>query len=150
MEAELERIESKTPMVGVDMSRYEASDPLEATTDQKAARDLLRAAYTNSSYLTKRLQALDLLEQFGKNAWLVANSQLEDMLREVERELADCRGSVEAVNRERKGAQERGRGALEGNERAWREGVGRVVETDVAVAEVEGRWREKLRGQVQR
>jgi pre-mRNA-splicing factor SPF27 len=126
-------------MSGIDLSRYEASP-------DTADTSTLKAAYTNSAYLTKRLQALELLDQFGKNAWLVANSQLEDMLREVEKELVETRGSVEGVNRERKGVQEGGRGQLEGGERLWREGVGRVVETEVAVGEVEGRWREGLRG----
>lgn len=92
-----------------------------------------------------RLQALELLERFGRNAWLVGNDTLEGLLGEVERELVGCREGVERVCRERKGVQEGGRGELEEGERAWREGVGRVVETEVEVGVLEGRWRGVLR-----
>lgn len=82
----------------------------------------------------------------GKNAWLVGNAQLEDLLRGVEKELVETRESAEAVNRERKGRQEAGRGEMEGLEEGWRRGVGRVVEVEVEVGRVEGRRREVLRG----
>lgn len=75
----------------------------------------------------------------------MANSQLEDILRDVERELMEVRARTEGVNRERKGVQEGGRGALEGGEREWRVGVGRVVEVQLGVGEREGEWREVLR-----
>ena len=123
------------------MSRYESST--ETLTPDASA---LKAAYSNSSYLTLRLQALELLEQFGKNAWLVANDQLESILREVERELVETREATTEINRERKRAQEEKRGELEGSERAWRAGVGGLVEVQVATGEVERKWRERLRG----
>lgn len=75
----------------------------------------------------------------------MANSQLEDILRDVERELVEVRARTEGVNREREGVQEGGRGALEGGEREWREGVGRVVEVQLGVGEREGEWRGVLR-----
>ena len=50
------------------------------------------------------------------------------------------------LNRERKRAQEGSRGLLEGGERVWREGVGGLVQVQVATGEVEGRWRDRLRG----
>lgn len=93
------------------------------------------------------MQALELLEEFGKNAWLVGNAQLEDVLRGVERELVEVREKTEEVNRERKGVQEGGRAGLEGGEREWREVVGRVLEVQVGIAEKEREWRERLRGE---
>lgn len=71
---------------------------------------------------------------------------MEDVLRGVERELVGTREAVEAVNRGRKGEQEGERAELEGGERGWREGVGRVLEVMVGVGEVEGEWRGVLRG----
>ncbi len=139
--SELERVAAKEPLKAIDLSRYEASTETSAP-DASA----LKAAYTNSSYLTLRLQSLELLEQFGKNAWLVANDQLESILRGIEKELVETREATTEVNRERKRAQEGRRGELEGGERAWREGVGGLVEVQVATGEVERRWREKLRG----
>lgn len=76
----------------------------------------------------------------------MGNSQLEDVLRGVERELVETRERTEGVCRERRGGQEGGKGALEGGGREWREGVGRVAEVLVGVGVREGEWRERLRG----
>lgn len=141
IEAELERVAAKEPLSAIDLKRYEAN-----TETSSSDASALQRAYINSSYLTLRLQALELLEEFGKNAWLVANDQLESILREVEKELVETREATTEVNRERKRAQEGRRGELEGGERAWREGVGGLVEVQVATGEVERRWRERLRG----
>ncbi|KAL6721446.1 hypothetical protein ACLMJK_000549 [Lecanora helva] len=146
IESELNRIASKTPLSAIDLSRYEASPTPSSDTSPSDAKQILQAAYTNASYLTLRLQALELLEQFGKNAWLVGNSQLEDVLRDVEKELVETRERTEVVNRERKGMQEGARGRLDAAGEEWRTGVGRVIEVSVAVKEKEGEWREKLKG----
>lgn len=141
MQSELDRVAAKEPLKAIDLDRYEANT--EAPTPDASA---LKAAYTNSSYLTLRLQALELLEEFGKNAWLVANDQLESILRQVEKELVETREATTEVNRERKRVQEGRKWELEGGERAWRQGVGGLVEVQVATGEVERKWRERLRG----
>ncbi|MCJ1273869.1 hypothetical protein MMC21_001662 [Puttea exsequens] len=142
---ELSRVQKEERLTAIDLSRYEAPPLLSPSIPAPSALQALKAAYTNSAYLTKRLQALELLEQYGKNAWLVGNAQLEDVLRGVEREVVECRGRVEEVNRERRGAQEGGKGRLEGGERVWREEVGRALEAEVAAGEVEAEWRRVLR-----
>lgn len=140
IQTELDRVAASEPLKAIDLHRYEAG-----AETSNADASALNAAYTNSSYLTLRLQALELLEQFGKNAWLIANDQLESTLREVEKELVETREATMELNRERKRVQEGRRGELEGGERAWREGVGGLVEVQVATGEVESRWRERLR-----
>ena len=75
------------------------------------------------------------------------NSQLEDVLREYERELVETKEAVTAVNRERKGVQEGARGEVEGLERSWREGVRRVLEVEVGVMGLEREVRGALRGE---
>ncbi len=72
---------------------------------------------------------------------------MEDVLRGLEKELVETKQRTEEINRERKGAQEGGRATMEGCERAWREGVGRVVEVQLGISEAEERWREELRRQ---
>ena len=88
-----------------------------------------------------------MLDAYGKNAWLVGNAQLEDLLGAVERELVGVREEVEATNRERKRLQEDGRRALEGAEESWRSGVGGLVEVLVAGKELEEKVRRRLRGE---
>lgn len=120
------------------MSRYEAPEPPAPSSSSGAAPDLdawretLRKAYTASHHLSTRHENLALLEENGKNAWLIGNSQLEDVLRELERELAETRAAVEEVNRQRKTAQEAGRGELIGLEESWKRGVGAVLDVEVA------------------
>jgi len=75
---------------------------------------------------------LALLEKYGKNSWLIGNSQLEDILRGLEKELAETKAEIDGVVIERKNAQEAVGGEVKGLEEAWRRGVGRVLETEVA------------------
>ncbi|KAL9014580.1 MAG: hypothetical protein Q9180_008937, partial [Flavoplaca navasiana] len=140
-QAEQDRIAAKEPLTGIDLSRYEldSSDPSSPPLSTSTQNKLQEAYYTSSTYLHSLSQHLTLLDKYGKNAWLVGNSQLEDLLRRTEKELAGTREEVERVNGERKRVQEGAKGEMEGLERGWREGVGKVVEVEIAVAELEGR-----------
>lgn len=73
-----------------------------------------------------------MLEEYGKNAWLISNSQLEDILRDLERELSERKEAVENVNRARKAAQENSRAELVGLEEAWKQRVGKIIEVQLA------------------
>lgn len=73
------------------------------------------------------------------------NSQLEDVLRRLEKEVLESKEEVEAVNRERKKEQEGKRDEIEGLERNWREGIGRVLEVGVGVGEVENAMRDAMK-----
>lgn len=84
---------------------------------------------------------LSLLETYGKNAWLVSNSQLEDVLRDLEKEVATTKMELEDLERERRSRQGAVGGELEALEKSWREGVGRCIEVQVAA---EGLRREVL------
>lgn len=92
----------------------------------------LRQAYTSHAYLSGRQMNLALLERYGKNAWLVGNSQVEEELRTLEKELAETRRQGEEVDEQRRRAQETVSGELEGLEEAWRNGIGRAIEAEVA------------------
>ena len=140
-EAEQARVASELPLSAIDTSRYEELDAPESA-DHKSPeylaqwKDTLRKAYASSTYLQSRLINLSLLEAYGKNAYLISNSQLESMLRSLEAELASTQAEVEQVNKSRKQVQEDVRGEMEGLEQSWKTGVGRVVEVEVAGEEV--------------
>jgi pre-mRNA-splicing factor SPF27 len=148
-EKELLRIAADTPLNAIDLSRYEAQEPPPTSPGSDTRhpetlqrwREALSKAYTAHAYLRARQDNLQLLEQFGKNSWLVGNAQAEDVLRDLERELARRRTEIDGVVVERKGAQEAVQGEVRGLEEAWRRGVGRVLETEVAA---EGLRREVL------
>lgn len=63
---------------------------------------------------------------------MIGNSQLEELLRGLEVELAETKGEVEAVNRQRKLAQEAGKGELIGLEETWKRGVGAILDVELA------------------
>ncbi|RPB24558.1 hypothetical protein L211DRAFT_807841 [Terfezia boudieri ATCC MYA-4762] len=133
IQAELSRVASEQPLTGgIDLSRYDPGDSPPPPTDTAAITSLL----TSSHHLATRNTNLNLLNVFGKNAWLIHNAQLEDELRACEAELVALKGECDVVNKERKGAQETVRGEMERLERRWREGVGRVLQTEVAAEEV--------------
>lgn len=92
----------------------------------------LKQAYTSSEYVQARLTQLGLLEKFGKNAWLVGNSQLEDVLKRIETDLAHVRKQHEEVDALRRTQQESVHGEIKTLEETWKRGVGRVLETEVA------------------
>ena len=130
---------------GVDMSRYSALPTLPPTSaSSEQAQQALRQSRINATYLRLRNEQLELLEKYGRNAWLVGNDTLESILREKEKGLVETRGAVEEVNRGRKAGQiERGEGeeGVLGLEKRWRDGVGRGIEVGVAVRGVEERLR---------
>ncbi|KAI9670476.1 MAG: hypothetical protein M1817_004343 [Caeruleum heppii] len=149
VEAELSSVASGQPLEGgIDTARYEALEPptTAPTSDEDRPavleewRTALQQAYVSSTHLQNRVTNLSLLSQFGKNAWLIGNAQLEDILRTLEQELVETRGQTDEVNRQRKAAQESRRGEMEALEQSWQSGVGRVIETEVAA--------EKLRQEI--
>lgn len=148
IEQEHQRIAAGTKAPpAIDLSRYEALEPPPATdptSDETRPevleqwKETLRKAYTSSTYLQSRLQNLSLLETYGKNAWLISNSQLEDILKSLETELANTKAEVEQVEAVRRNQQEAVAGEVRGLEEAWRKGVGRMIETEVAAEGVRG------------
>ncbi|KAI9813179.1 MAG: hypothetical protein M1826_002542 [Phylliscum demangeonii] len=135
-----------TKMVGgIDTSRYEALDPPPTRPPHDpgqcpapppptdAYRTLIRQGAITAGHLESRVAHLALLDRFGKNAWLVANMQLEQVLARAEQELLATQAATEDVLRARKRAQvEHGQAECEALQLAWRTGVGRVLETEAA------------------
>lgn len=135
---ELERIGSSTSLTAIDLTRYESS-----TTSTTPTQEALQRAQIAHTYLTLRSRDLSLLERFGKNAWLISNSQTEDVLRSLEQELEETKREIDTLVVERRNAQQAVRGEIESLGSAWRRGVGRTIETEAAA---EGVRREVLRG----
>lgn len=138
VQQELDRKATGAPLTGgIDLTRYEAPEPPTRTSDTDAPdlaewRETLQKAYMSSSHLTKRLDNLSLLEEYGKNAWLIGNSQLEELLRGLEKELAETKTASEEVNKQRKIAQDASFGELTSLEETWKRGIGAVLDVELA------------------
>ncbi|KAJ5084450.1 hypothetical protein NUU61_009029 [Penicillium alfredii] len=138
IQQELERKATGASLTGgIDLSRYEAPEAPTRASDSEPPnlaewRQTLQKAYVSSSHLTKRHENLALLEENGKNAWLIGNAQLEDILRGLEKELAETKDAAEEVNKQRKIAQETRQGELVGLEDTWKRGVGAILDVELA------------------
>ncbi|KAF5026172.1 hypothetical protein F66182_1736 [Fusarium sp. NRRL 66182] len=138
MTAELERVSTSTPLAPLDLSRYEAPSP------SASPATALPAAAVAHSYLSSRLTNLELLDRWGKNAWLLGNHSLEAELQALERELASTKREVDILNLERQKKQQAVGAEMKTLDDTWRTGVGRVLETEVAVEELRRKIREEL------
>ncbi|KAI1142551.1 Pre-mRNA-splicing factor SPF27 [Hypoxylon sp. FL0543] len=147
--AELSRVANKTPLKAIDLTRYEAPDDENneaSTSNQSALQEQLQRAYAAATYLQARHTHLQLLDAYGKNAWLVGNWQLEAELRALERELDAARKDIDVVNIQRRRAQDEAGGELRGLEETWKRGVGRVLETELATEGLRQQVLERQRG----
>lgn len=133
--------DATSKLSAIDLARYEdvEAPPNTSPTSDEDKPELLaqwkaalQKAYTSSEYVNARLTELALLERFGKNAWLVGNSQQEDILKSIEAELAGVRKQHEEVEAIRRQQQESVHGEIKTLEETWKRGVGRVLETEVA------------------
>ncbi|KAF2418963.1 BCAS2 family protein [Tothia fuscella] len=153
LQSELERRSQGQPFTGgVDKSRYEgeALGPPSRTTPHSDTsnpelltqwRTVLQRAYSTSTYLTGRNTNLSLLETYGKNAWLIGNSQLENILKGLEVDLVEAKRRLEGVEEERRARMEGVKAEMEGLDGSWRGGLRGIVEVEVAT---EGLRREIL------
>ncbi|UKZ77946.1 hypothetical protein TrVFT333_005680 [Trichoderma virens FT-333] len=81
----------------------------------------------------------------GRNAWLLSNYHLEAELRSLERDLAATKRDMDLLNAARASRQNDVKAEMQGLEQNWREGVGRVLETEIAVQELREQIRQELR-----
>ncbi|KHJ34617.1 putative bcas2 family protein [Erysiphe necator] len=135
IQAELKRVENKQPLKAIDLSRYETNDlpSFDDSCDNEVLFAALRSIYVSQVYLNNRKKNLEALETFGKNAWLLGNAQLESILRNLERDLAQKKSEIDICALERKLSQEAIGGEIKSLEESWKKAIGRALETEIAV-----------------
>ena len=97
------------------------------------------------THLTTRSHNLDFLSYFGRNAWLIGNSELEAELGALEREIATVKEQKEEVDAQRREAQESAKPELEILEEGWKKGIGKVLEVEAAAEGLRRRILEERR-----
>lgn len=134
---EINRVAAGQPrQAGIDVSRYEAPDEPASDSNESTMRQALRNAYISSSFLSDRHTNLKLLDEFGKNAWLIGNSQAEEILQSLEQELARVKAETEDINKARKTTQEQSKGELLTLQENWKRGIDKILEIQVATHEL--------------
>ncbi|KAI1149397.1 Pre-mRNA-splicing factor SPF27 [Nemania diffusa] len=144
--SELARISRKEPLNAIDLTRYEIQDAPPPSLSPSSLTAPLTQAYATHTYLRARETHLRLLDAYGKTAWLVGNWQSEAVLAQLERDFAAARRDVDVVNIARRRLQDDVGEELRALEDAWRRGVGRVLETEVATEALRLQVLERQRG----
>ncbi|KAF9882059.1 bcas2 family protein [Colletotrichum karsti] len=151
IELELERVASKQPLKVIDLERYQTQEPFpepgqpKTAEDRRRLEDSLRKAYVSYAYLDARAQNLGLLDKYGKNAWLIGNWGLENELKALERDLAETKRQIDILTVARRRQQEEVAGEMKGLEENWKKGVGRTLETEIAIEQLRREVLEKMR-----
>ncbi|KAK4462027.1 Pre-mRNA-splicing factor SPF27 [Cladorrhinum samala] len=137
LSAEFSRLQSSpdpktSKLQALDLSRYSSLPTPPANPSRETLAEALSEAYTSQAYISARRTNLALLDTYGKNAWLVGNYHLEGELKALEKELADTKREIDLLTLQRKAAQDQAGPELIELEKAWKAGVGRVLETEAA------------------
>jgi len=130
----------KETLTGIDLTRYEAQEPLESSAlssqSRAALRGALARAYASFAYLSARQDHLTLLDRHGKTAWLLGNYELEAELRILEAELAETRRQIDILTVERRRQQDDVATELRCLDETWKKGIGKMLETEIASEEL--------------
>ncbi|EFQ29129.1 breast carcinoma amplified sequence 2 [Colletotrichum graminicola] len=151
IELELERVASKQPLKAINLERYQAQEPFtdsgkpSTAEDRERLADALRKAYISYTYLDTRAQNLRLLDKWGKNAWLIGNWDLENKLKALERDLAETKRLIDVLTVARRRQQEEVAAEMKGLEETWKKGVGRILETEIAIEQLRREILEEMR-----
>ncbi|MCJ1288201.1 hypothetical protein MMC26_007556 [Xylographa opegraphella] len=141
-DVEIERVAGKQCLAVINVGRYEIHEApaTSGTTSDETNPEFLEAwktkfqdSYASSVHLQTRLQNLMLLNQFGKNAWLIGNAQLEGILKEIERKLLETKEQIGEVGQIRQFTQEGVKREMDGLCEEWKKGIGRLVEVQLAI-----------------
>ncbi|KAJ2339547.1 hypothetical protein GGI03_008601 [Coemansia sp. RSA 2337] len=127
---EYERVKSGRPLPPFDIDRYKLEAPKEANIDEwQWASD---NAASQLEHQNIRLVNLELLQQFGANAWKLSNFQKERMLAVIENATDGYKRTGVDLNKARKYEQVEAGVKLRDLESRWEEGVRQCIEIQVA------------------
>ncbi|QSL65898.1 hypothetical protein MERGE_000179 [Pneumocystis wakefieldiae] len=132
IKSELERIENGYKLDAIDLSRYTSfKEPV--TSDKKSWIHEINKSLVASEFLKGRIENLRLLEEFGKNSWLLHVKQLEHYLQQLETHLLDLQDKISILNKERKKFQTGNMGLqLQRLENEFRHSIRRIFDVEVA------------------
>ncbi|KAJ1718765.1 hypothetical protein LPJ61_006482, partial [Coemansia biformis] len=145
---EYERVRAGQALPQFDIERYKLEAPSGA--DAECVDAWKRAADNAASQLEHqgmRLENLELLQNFGANAWKLSNYQKECLLRSIEAATQRCRDEGAHVNKARKYEQTEAGVRLRDLESRWSEGVRQCIEVQMASSQLQHDI-ERLEGQL--
>ncbi|KAG5439051.1 hypothetical protein PCANB_002384 [Pneumocystis canis] len=98
---ELERVKNNHKLNAIDLLRYTSfKEPI--TSDKETWIHEINKSLISYEFLKGRMENLCLLQEFGKNSWLLHIEQLENYLRQLETQLLAIQNEISLLNKERK------------------------------------------------
>ncbi|ORX65605.1 breast carcinoma amplified sequence 2 [Linderina pennispora] len=134
---EYERVRAGKPLPEFDIERYKLEAP-EDSDNVGIWRSAADNAAAQLEHQNIRLVNLELLQQFGANAWKLSNYQKEGLLRNIEKATDRHRDEGVNVNKARKYEQTEAGIKLRDIEERWTEGVKKCIDIQVASSELKG------------
>ncbi|XP_065891437.1 pre-mRNA-splicing factor SPF27-like [Dysidea avara] len=138
LKAELERISNRQPMEMLSMKRYELPQPAAGQkNDFNAWQDAVNNSCAQLEHQAGRIINLELLSQYGSQAWRLHNEQLVLALEAEQNQLKSIRNKIQEVNWQRKQEQTAAGEELSLLESHWISLVRKNYEIDKACLELE-------------
>ncbi|KAK8830536.1 hypothetical protein WA577_004268 [Blastocystis sp. JDR] len=107
LQQEWQRIKEKKPLQGFDVNKYTLEEPSgDIALSEEAWKKSIEAAKIQLEYQKDKMENLQLLEQFGSNAYRMQNDCIDASNEKMDRDLADLQEKTGVVNRKRKMDQE--------------------------------------------
>ncbi|XP_056585428.1 pre-mRNA-splicing factor SPF27 [Triplophysa dalaica] len=138
MKNEFERLAARQPMELLSMKRYELPAPSSGQkNDITAWQDSVNNSMAQLEHQAVRIENLDLMAQYGTNAWKVFNDNLAVMIENAQKELQKVRKQIQDLNWQRKNDQLAGGTKLRELESNWVSLVSKNYEIERAIVHLE-------------
>eukprot|EP00735_Rhodelphis_limneticus_P004125 TRINITY_DN15679_c0_g1::TRINITY_DN15679_c0_g1_i1::g.18754::m.18754 TRINITY_DN15679_c0_g1::TRINITY_DN15679_c0_g1_i1::g.18754 ORF type:complete len:262 (+),score=58.97,sp/Q5RKQ0/SPF27_DANRE/31.07/4e-33,BCAS2/PF05700.6/2.4e-55,AcylCoA_dehyd_C/PF12186.3/0.073,Sda/PF08970.5/8.6e+02,Sda/PF08970.5/1.1e+04,Sda/PF08970.5/1.1,IncA/PF04156.9/1.4e+03,IncA/PF04156.9/0.52,KxDL/PF10241.4/3.4e+03,KxDL/PF10241.4/3.4e+03,KxDL/PF10241.4/2.6,DASH_Spc34/PF08657.5/13,Fib_alpha/PF08702.5/2.6e+03,Fib_alpha/PF08702.5/2. len=135
---ELERVAAGKRLDKIDMTKYVVEPPPEAETTNVAAwRQAVMNACVQLEHQNLRSLNLDLMNQYGQNAWRLHNESLDVLLKDQKRKLDDLNKASEEVNKRRKLLQTSAAPKLQGLSQQFVELTNKNLDITQAISNME-------------
>ncbi|VDK31689.1 unnamed protein product [Dibothriocephalus latus] len=138
MRTEFDRMSNRLPMELLSMKRYDVPPPPAGKMgDLRAWQEAIENAHVQLAHQITRINNLDLMSEYGCNAWKNFNEVLERMLHHHEKDLIEMRRKVQEINWQRKKEQTMAGEVLTQLEEEWVGLVGKNYEIEQAIIDLE-------------
>lgn len=138
MRVEFERVAARQPMDTLSMKRYELPPPPPGKmTDVAAWSECVDNSMAQLEHQATRIMNLQLMEEYGSEAWKSHNNMLQNMLTRAQAQLQDLKKEIQELNWSRKNMQTKAGEELRHLESSWVSLVSRNYEIEQACVMLE-------------
>ncbi|CAL8278778.1 unnamed protein product [Boreogadus saida] len=138
MRNEFDRLGARQPLELLSMKRYELPAPTAGQkNDITAWQESVNNSMAQLEHQAVRIENLELMSQYGTNAWKLYNDNLAFMIETAQKELQKFRKEIQDLNWQRKNDQLVGGAKLRELESNWVSLVSKNYEIERAIVQLE-------------